>query len=196
MADGENIYSMTLSKLVSPSLYAYFSKGHGKDILKKLYNPREEKPALAIHPGGPRILEAVGDVFFELGWKEDALQASFDTFGNYGNLGSAAMLFVLANRLSKNDIVEDKLITMAFGPGVTVEYAQLEHHSVVPKQRRPKTTSSATAVADRSQQVGAVKKSGSSLLLLVLAINTIAMLLFGAFFLYSTRVVSEVHSEL
>jgi hypothetical protein len=84
---------------VSPSLYSYFSKGHGRDILKKLYKPRETKPALAIHPGGPRILEAVGDVFFELGWPEDALEGSYDTFSNFGNLGSAAMLFVLAHRL-------------------------------------------------------------------------------------------------
>jgi predicted naringenin-chalcone synthase/acyl carrier protein len=126
MQEGETSYIMTLSKLVSPSLYAYFSKGHGKDIISKLYNPRDRKPALAIHPGGPRILEAVGDVFFELGWKEDSLRASYDTFGHYGNLGSAAMLFVLATRLSSGDIEEDKLITMAFGPGVTVEYAQLE----------------------------------------------------------------------
>jgi predicted naringenin-chalcone synthase len=125
----EQSYIMTLSKFVAPSLYAYFSKGHGKDIIKKLYNPREPKPALAIHPGGPRILEAVGDVFFELGWQEDALQSSYDTFGHYGNLGSAAMLFVLAHRLSQDNIEEDKLITMAFGPGVTVEYAQLERAS-------------------------------------------------------------------
>merc|ERR1712070_475078 len=112
LKDHETCYVMTLSKLVSPSLYAYFSKGHGKDILKKLYKPSQAKPALAIHPGGPRILEAVGDVFFELGWKEDALDASYETFGYFGNLGSAAMLFVLANRLGKNDIKEDKLITM------------------------------------------------------------------------------------
>lgn len=124
--EDEHIYCMTLSKLVPPALYAYFTRGHGKDILDKLYKPNETKPALAIHPGGPRILEAVGDVFFELGWKDDALEASYDTFANFGNLGSAALLFVLANRLSRNDIVEDKLITMAFGPGVTVEYAQLE----------------------------------------------------------------------
>jgi len=41
----------------------------------------------------------------------------------YGNLGAAAMLFILANRLQ--DIQEDELITMAFGPGVTVEWATL-----------------------------------------------------------------------
>ena len=124
--EDEHIYCMTLSKMVPPALYAYFTDGHGKNLIDKLYKADEVKPALAIHPGGPRILEAMGDVFYELGWKDDALQASYDTFGNYGNLGSAAMLFVLANRLTKGDIVEDKLITMAFGPGVTVEYAQLE----------------------------------------------------------------------
>jgi len=198
MEEGETIYSMTLSKLVSPSLYAYFSKGHGKDILKKLYNPRQAKPALAIHPGGPRILEAVGDVFFELGWPEDALQGSFDTFGQFGNLGSAAMLFVLANRLSQNDITEDKLITMAFGPGVTVEYAVLEHASLPPKQRKPLTAGSPKQKLQQAEECVEVVKttaasgtgSDQNILMLILAVNTIAMLLFGAYLIYATGAVS------
>jgi len=188
--ENEHIYCMTLSKLVSPSLYAYFSKGHGKDIIKKLYNPREEKPALAIHPGGPRILEAVGDVFFELGWKEDALQASFDTFGNYGNLGSAAMLFVLANRLSKEDIQEDKLITMAFGPGVTVEYAQLEratpansNAAAVAAAKRSYFSQANSQQVRASAPVAAPKKAaaGSNTLLLFLLLQTVGVLVFGAY---------------
>jgi len=201
--EDETNYCMTLSKLVAPSLYAYFSKGHGKDILKKLYNPREAKPALAIHPGGPRILEAVGDVFYELGWKEDALQASFDTFGQFGNLGSAAMLFVLANRLTKNDIVEDKLITMAFGPGVTLEYAVLEHHTAPLKSKRSAVSSRglpASTAAPREEQVEkrSAKGSGSnSSLMLIMAINTIAMLVFGAFFIYhTTRTTATGNNEL
>jgi predicted naringenin-chalcone synthase/acyl carrier protein len=185
--DDETQYIMTLSKMVAPSLYAYFSKGHGVDIIKKLYNPREPKPALAIHPGGPRILEAVGDVFFELGWQENALQASFDTFGNFGNLGSAAMLFVLANRLGKNDIREDKLLTMAFGPGVTVEYALLEHSSVPQKKRGARKA--APAVQNGSQleePEERAQSSDSSNMMLILGINTIAMLIFGAYFIWST----------
>mmetsp|Transcript_4281 Transcript_4281/g.6903 ORF Transcript_4281/g.6903 Transcript_4281/m.6903 type:complete len:546 (+) Transcript_4281:9-1646(+) len=177
LKDHETCYVMTLSKLVSPSLYAYFSKGHGKDILKTLYNPREPKPALAIHPGGPRILEAVGDVFFELGWKEDALDASYETFGYFGNLGSAAMLFVLANRLGKNDIKEDKLITMAFGPGVTVEYALLERSSASAK----KAKKSSSAVGQT-----ATKQNATSMMMLIMMVNTIVMLAFGVFFVWKS----------
>jgi predicted naringenin-chalcone synthase/acyl carrier protein len=194
MEEDETMYIMTLSKFVAPSLYAYFSKGHGKDIIKKLYNPRETKPALAIHPGGPRILEAGGDVFYELGWKEDSLKASFDTFGHYGNLGSAAMLFVLANRLSSGDIEEDKLITMAFGPGVTVEYAQLER--ATPANSNAAVQAAALSArgitAAPAQQVSrgkkrsavAVQEAGpgvSNTVLIFMMLQTLGVLLFGAF---------------
>jgi len=120
---GEKSYYMTLSPTVGPSLREYFTNGHGKDIMKKLYDPSEARAGLAVHPGGPKILEAMGHVFTELGWAKNALDSSFDTFANHGNLGSAAMLLVLSNRLENNDITENKLITMAFGPGVTVEWA-------------------------------------------------------------------------
>jgi predicted naringenin-chalcone synthase len=63
-------------------------------------------------------------VFQDLGWEDDALESSYDTLQSIGNLGSAAMMFVLARRL--DSIKEDRLITMAFGPGVTVEWATLE----------------------------------------------------------------------
>ena len=188
MYKDETCYVMTLSKLVSPSLYAYFSKGHGKDIIKKLYNPREPKPALAVHPGGPRILEAVGDVFFELGWKEDALQASFDTFGNFGNLGSSAMLFVLANRLGKNDITEDKLITMAFGPGVTVEYAQLERSKGGKSSGAKKSSSSGSKVVTKKNNGAGAAPSNT--LLLFLMLQTFAVMVFGALCLWKAGFLS------
>ena len=81
-------------------------------------------PALAVHPGGPSILEAVSGVFAEHGWPEDALQPSIDTLYDTGNLGAAAMLFVLARQLP--NVQSDHVGTFAFGPGVTVEWALLE----------------------------------------------------------------------
>ena len=146
---GENSYHMTLSPYVASSLGAYFTKGHGKDLLKKMFNPAEQRPALAIHPGGPKILEAMGVVFGDLGWEEDALRSSFDTFENHGNLGSAAMLLVLADRLRKNDIKEDKLITMAFGPGVTVEWATYSRSNL----NAPKVKSTNTLARKNKQSM-------------------------------------------
>jgi predicted naringenin-chalcone synthase len=174
--ENETCYVMTLSKHVSPSLYSYFSKGHGRELLKKLYNPREARPALAIHPGGPRILEAVGDVFFELGWAEDALDGSYETFMNFGNLGSAAMLFVLAHRLGQDNIKEDKLVTMAFGPGVTVEYAQLERSTVAAKRAKK-----AQKAALASTKKGGGKSGPSSSVQMFTLLQTLAVLAVGAY---------------
>ncbi|GAM24897.1 hypothetical protein SAMD00019534_080720 [Acytostelium subglobosum LB1] len=133
--DGESSYCMTLSKNVASALYQYFATGNGRNIINRLWKEEDgERPALAIHPGGPRILEAVGKNFNALGWKSDALEYSYDTLRNYGNLGCTALLFVLADRLEKQNIQEDKLITMAFGPGVTVEYSMLQRKSSVVKK--------------------------------------------------------------
>lgn len=118
-------YKMTLNKEVGKRLGLYFKEQQGRELLKKIYSDSSEpKPALGIHPGGPNILDHVGNVFQDLGWEDDALQSSYDTLQSIGNLGSAAMMFVLARRL--DSIKEDRLITMAFGPGVTVEWATLE----------------------------------------------------------------------
>jgi len=40
-----------------------------------------------------------------------------------GNLGAAAMLFVLEQKIRQTE--EDELIAMSFGPGITVEWATL-----------------------------------------------------------------------
>lgn len=118
-------YRMTLNREVGKKLGEYFCDGAGSKILNKLHsNADKSKPALGIHPGGPNILDHVGCVFYDLGWPTNALQSSYDTLQSIGNLGAAAMMFVLARRLDTID--EDELITLAFGPGVTVEWAKLE----------------------------------------------------------------------
>lgn len=178
MYEDDTTVRMTLSPKVGPSLFKYFNEGHGKELLKKMYNPKEPRPALAVHPGGPRILEAVGEVLYGLGWKDDSLEASYETFAQNGNLGSAAMLFVLAQRLERKDIAEDKLMTMAFGPGVTVEWAVYERSTVPRKNALHAGTASAEAVAaDVAAVPQAKNSSGSStsmLLLLVLILSIVA----------------------
>jgi predicted naringenin-chalcone synthase len=126
---GDTTYSMTLSKYVASALSTYFKEGNGKNIIKKLYDVGKQLPALAIHPGGPRILETMQNVFCDLGWKNNAMESSFSTFLNYGNLGSTTMLFVLIDLISNatNQNKDDnEIIAMAFGPGVTIEFALFE----------------------------------------------------------------------
>jgi predicted naringenin-chalcone synthase len=124
LAADHRSYRRYLDRHVGKKLGRYFAEGPGKDLLARLMDGENGRfPALGIHPGGPNILDNIKRVLLTNGWPEDAMDASYDVLQSYGNLGAAAMLFVLAATL--NDIKESTLITMAFGPGVTVEWGKL-----------------------------------------------------------------------
>jgi predicted naringenin-chalcone synthase len=76
----------------------------------------------AVHPGGVRILEVVGD---RLGLPDGALDASYRILADCGNCSSATVLLVL-QRLREAGIVRSGkyAVAMAFGPGLTL-YAAL-----------------------------------------------------------------------
>jgi predicted naringenin-chalcone synthase len=109
---------MFLHREVGASLGAYFRGGAGAALLDQLVG--DDRPGVAVHPGGPNILENVEDVLRGRGFPEDVLATSYDTLQTYGNLGSAAILFVLASTLPT--LRSDRLVSLAFGPGVTVEW--------------------------------------------------------------------------
>ncbi|HEV3344741.1 MAG TPA: type III polyketide synthase [Pirellulales bacterium] len=73
----------------------------------------------AIHPGGPRILAACGQA---CGLKEDQLRPSYEVLGNYGNMSSPTILFIL----QRLDSAAGRCVALAFGPGLTVEAALLD----------------------------------------------------------------------
>lgn len=72
----------------------------------------------AIHPGGRAILDKI-----EQSQKLDPelLSASRATLSNYGNMSSATILFVLKNLLDKSPRSGQKILSVAFGPGLTIE---------------------------------------------------------------------------
>ena len=76
----------------------------------------------AVHPGGPRILDVVGD---RLGLADDALDASRHVLAEYGNCSSATVLLV-TDELTRRGIPDSGgyLVALAFGPGLTL-YAAL-----------------------------------------------------------------------
>jgi predicted naringenin-chalcone synthase len=73
----------------------------------------------AIHPGGPRILAACGQA---CGLDEGQLRPSYEVLGDYGNMSSPTILFIL-ERLKP---MAARCVALAFGPGLTVEAALLE----------------------------------------------------------------------
>lgn len=81
---------------------------------------RAEIEGWAVHPGGPRILDAVQDCL-QLG--DDALKFSRAILAECGNMSSPTVLFILERILSVG--VKGPMVVLGFGPGLTVEAALL-----------------------------------------------------------------------
>ncbi|MFH5877597.1 type III polyketide synthase [Arthrobacter sp. NA-172] len=73
----------------------------------------------AIHPGGRSILDKVES---KLELTEEQLIPAREILRNYGNMSSATVLFVLKHILGQTPSQrEERICSMAFGPGLTVE---------------------------------------------------------------------------
>ncbi len=76
-----------------------------------------------LHPGGRRVLEAYCTV---LGKDRKAFQSSYDVLRWYGNMSSATVLFVLADRMVRCPGASgSESILAAFGPGFSAEATRL-----------------------------------------------------------------------
>jgi predicted naringenin-chalcone synthase len=72
----------------------------------------------AIHPGGPKILEAAE---IALGLPESALDQSRAVLADCGNMSSPTVLFIL-DRLRRQN-ADRPCVVLGFGPGMVVEAA-------------------------------------------------------------------------
>ncbi|KSU77760.1 Predicted naringenin-chalcone synthase [Pseudarthrobacter enclensis] len=103
----------------------------------------------AIHPGGRSILDKVQS---RLGLTDEQLVPAREVLRNYGNMSSATVLFVLRHILEQDmpeqglDTGGERICSMAFGPGLTVETALLT------KLRQAPPGSSRDATADQVHQ--------------------------------------------
>ena len=93
----------------------------------------------AIHPGGRSILDKVQS---RLELTDEQLVPARETLRNYGNMSSATVLFVLKHiaGLPPQD-GDERICSMAFGPGLTVETAMFT------KVRAPRTGGSPESAA-------------------------------------------------
>ena len=90
------------------------------DLLRRHALEASDVDGWAIHPGGPRILDAVGQ---ELGLAPEALAASRQTLAAHGNCSSPTVLFIL-DALRRAAQPPRHVLALAFGPGLTL-YAAL-----------------------------------------------------------------------
>lgn len=77
--------------------------------------------AWALHPGGPRILQASAAA---LGLAPEQIAVSETVLREHGNMSSATILFIL-DRL-RHERAPGPWLALAFGPGLTVEAALLD----------------------------------------------------------------------
>lgn len=79
----------------------------------------------AVHPGGRAILDKI-ETSMEL--EPDQISASRKILADYGNMSSATILFVLEELLHTNLSADQNILSMAFGPGLTIESGLFSVH--------------------------------------------------------------------
>jgi alkylresorcinol/alkylpyrone synthase len=99
--------------------------GHfGKDVVTFLETQGLKPSDISVwlgHPGGPRILESFSEA---LGLEAKDLETSWEVLSRVGNLSSAAILHVLAQKMEQP--AGTKGLLFALGPGVSAEMVLLE----------------------------------------------------------------------
>lgn len=112
---GDHGFEMTVSSRV-PDLIAGSLKPWLTGWLDRQGVPLEDVNHWAIHPGGPRILETVGEC---LQLQPPDWQVSTDVLAQHGNMSSPTILFIL-DRLRQQPVT-GPTVAIAFGPGLVAE---------------------------------------------------------------------------
>jgi len=113
----DNGFRMGLSPKVPDAV-----RGHVAPVVDSLLGRhglhRDHVRSWIVHPGGPAIVDAVGDA---LGLPEEALESSRATLRDVGNCSSATILLVLERAMEAGELGPgEHAIALAFGPGLTL----------------------------------------------------------------------------
>ncbi|MCW2665837.1 MAG: putative naringenin-chalcone synthase [Frankiales bacterium] len=119
-------FKMGLSPKV-PDVLARHARPVVEDLLARHDLAVGDVAGWAIHPGGRRIVEVVGEA---LGLSEDDVAPSYAVLDEVGNCSSSTVLLVL-ERLFARGTVQDggHVVAMAFGPGLTLYAALLRRRT-------------------------------------------------------------------
>jgi predicted naringenin-chalcone synthase len=116
---GDHGFEMTLSKRV-PGVIAQHLRPWLAEWLGTLGLRPGDIRSWAVHPGGPRILQAVEEA---LQLEAEDLVASRAVLAEYGNMSSPTVLFILERLRQEN--APRPCLMLAFGPGLVAEAALL-----------------------------------------------------------------------
>jgi predicted naringenin-chalcone synthase len=114
---GDHGFEMTLSRRV-PQLIAEHLRPWLASWLSSHGVRLDEVASWAIHPGGPKILEAVESA---LALPPDATAIARGVFSEFGNMSSPTVLYII-DRLRRSG-ASRPCVAIGFGPGLTAEAA-------------------------------------------------------------------------
>ncbi|MCA9050686.1 MAG: type III polyketide synthase [Planctomycetaceae bacterium] len=126
---GDHGFRMTLSPEV-PDVITRSLAGVLNTFLSRFGMTMSDVPSWAIHPGGPRILNAVGEV---AGLTSDQLEPSRRVLARCGNMSSPTVLFILDELRRRG--APHPTVMLAFGPGLNIEMALISANALVNSDR-------------------------------------------------------------
>jgi alpha-pyrone synthase len=123
---GDFGFEMRLSSYV-PDVIKNGIKKLTVSLLEKIGQEFSDISYFAIHPGGKKIVEAIET---ELGIAKEQNHFAYEVLRNHGNMSSPTVLFVLYEIVQSLHMADNgkKLLSFAFGPGLTMESTVLEIH--------------------------------------------------------------------
>lgn len=131
----DNAYDMYLDKGIGLKfgMHLYWNL---KSYLQEICPESVRDIEWCVHPGGKGILDFFCSEKLNLGIDKSTLKRSYDILRNYGNMSSPTILFVLEemmNEAKKNPSnVKDTAVCFGFGPGLTLEIAELRRIGSTP----------------------------------------------------------------
>ena len=114
---GDHGFEMTLTKEVPKVIEAHLGPWVDGWLAKQGMR-RSDIRSWAVHPGGPRILEATENA---LGLAAGGLADSRAVLRDYGNMSSPTLLFIARRMMEQN--AELPCVMLGFGPGLAIEAA-------------------------------------------------------------------------
>jgi len=113
----EQGFFMTLSRAVPVHLRGAVEKAVGA-FLRRRGMTLDDVMQVAIHPGGPRIIDTIAEL---LDLEEDRIAHSRAVLSDHGNMSSATVPHIWKRMLEDDSIPDGAIVlSMAFGPGLTL----------------------------------------------------------------------------
>ncbi len=120
-----NVSSAGLHLMMSPELPNVIDRYLGGDVSRFLGAhglTKDDIGAWVAHPGGPKVITAIGD---SLELPPDALELTWRSLGEIANLSSASVLHILRDTIAKPPPSGSPGLMLAMGPGFSSELVLL-----------------------------------------------------------------------